>query len=196
MQAMQIVNEQNANNGDDGLFVQFFKSPVIKEFESEQQGRPIYEERLMVRIQAPGDMLNVVEREAWEGDFRRFPRQYNAFQAQDGGNEMHGTPISEWPSLNRAQVEELKALKFYTVEQLATASDTQLQRIGMGGLGLRQRAQAWLAVAKDTALVQHQTAELSRRDNEIADLKEQIGRLAKMMEEGKRGPGRPRKEDA
>lgn len=191
---MQIIN-QAGPNGDDNLFVTFYKAPVHLEAKSEQEGRPIYEERVHVRIITPGDNLNIVEREAWEGDYKRFPKQWLAFQAQESQQGEQGTPLEHWPSLNRAQVEELKAVRFYTVESIAGASDLQLQKIGMGGLGLRTKAQAWLSAAKDGALVQKQAAELERRDAEIAELKDQMARLAAAVEE-KRGPGRPRKEAA
>jgi hypothetical protein len=189
----QVVNDRQSGNPDDVLWVQFYKHPVKMDFKSEEEGRPIFEERVFIRIQAPGDTLNMTEREAWEGDYRRFPRQWMAFQAQDNTDGLTGTPVQEWSALNRAQVEELKALKFMTVEQLAGASDTQLQRIGMGGHGLRAKAQAYLAAAADTAVVQKQAAELQQRDAEIEDLKRQIAALAARMDEPeKRGPGRPK----
>lgn len=186
---MQIINEPQAVNADANLHVTFYKEPVLKEFESEQQGRPIYEERLLVKIHPPGEMFNIVVREATQWDFRRFPAQYAAYLNSEQ-HEVHGTPVDQWPALNRAQVEELKGVKFYTVEQLAAASDQQLASIGMGGMGLRSKAQAYLAAAKDTALVQRQAAELERRDNEIAELKRQMAQIAAQME--KRPPGRPR----
>lgn len=195
MDPMQIVNETNANNGDENLFVQFFKAPVKMEYKSEQEGRPIYEERLMVRIQSPGNNNNIVEREAWDGDKLRFPKQWLQFQVKGEQAGVEGTPIEQWPALNRAQVEELRAVRFYTVESIANASDAQLQGMGMGGQGLRTKAQAYLKAAQDTALVQKQAADLERRDSEIAELKSQVERLAALAEE-KRGPGRPRKEAA
>lgn len=195
---MQIINEQNASNGDETLFVQFFKTPVLKEFESEQQGRPIYEDRVMVRIQSPGDMLNIVEREMNESHKRRFPRQWAHFEASTSDSAvLDGTPVEQWALLNRSQVEELRAMKFRTVEQIANASDTQLQSIGMGGFGLRIKAQAFLEQAKDSALVERQAAELARRDEEINRLKQQMAQIAAQVsaQTEKRGPGRPRNED-
>ena len=93
---MQIIN-QAGPNGDDTLYVQFFTSPVKMDFRSEEEGRPIYEERLHVRIQAPGDNLNVVEREAHEGDKIRFPRQWMAYQVRQT-EAVEGTPLDKWPN--------------------------------------------------------------------------------------------------
>ena len=193
---MQIINQPGPSNGDETLFVEFYMAPVRNNHKSEQAGRPIFDDVTHVRIQAPGDMLTVVEREAWDGDKRRFPRQWQAFEAQQAGREeLSGTPISTWPALSRSQVEELRALKFYTVEQIANASDQQLQRIGMGGFGLRTTATAYLESATNSALAQQQATELARRDQQIAELQEQIARLASAVDD-KRGPGRPRKEAA
>ena len=192
---MQIINQPSATNGDEQLFVQFYTGTVQNKHRSEQEGRPIFDECDMVRIQAPGDMLTVVDRECWDGDKRRFPRQWQAYEASKMGREMQvGTPIDQWPAMSRSQAEELKALKFMTVESIAHASDQQLQRIGMGGYGLRTKAQAYLQAAQDTALVQSQAAELQRRDAEIQDLRAQMQRLATAVEE-KRGRGRPRNTD-
>jgi hypothetical protein len=39
---------------------------------------------------------------------------------------------------------ELQILKFQTVEQVATASDSQVQKVGMGAAGLRELAKTFL----------------------------------------------------
>lgn len=193
---MQVINDNAASNGDEKLFVQFFKSPVMMEHKSEQEGRPIYEERLFIRIIVPGDNTNVVEREAWDGDKARFPRQWKHFEAMGDSAAVEGTAIEHWPAMNRAQVEEFKALRFYTVESIANASDSQLQRLGMGGMGFRAKAQAYLAAAKDTALVQHQAAELERRDSENAELKRQIAEQGRQIAELAAKVDSPRKRQA
>jgi hypothetical protein len=186
-----IINDPLTQQADQTLFVQFFTRPQEQTFESEKQGRPIYKDCVYIRIQAPGDSLNIVERPMWEQDKARFPRQWLAFQAQEQ-QSVEGTPVQEWASIGASQAQELKAMGFHTVEQLANASDTQLQKIGMGGFGLRAKAQAWLASANDGALVQQQAAELERQKAEIEALKKQIEGIA----QEKRGPGRPRKEEA
>jgi hypothetical protein len=85
------------------------------------------------------------------------------------------------------QATELKHFKFYTVEQVAAASDQQLMAIGMTAgmspLALRDKAKAFLENAKDSSFAQKQAEELNLRDQQIADLKSQMERMAKMMEE-------------
>jgi hypothetical protein len=66
---------------------------------------------------------------------------------------------------------------------------------GMAPYALRDKARAYLENAKDSALVQSQTEELRKREQEIADLKAQVERLAMVLEEQKPKRGRPAKED-
>jgi hypothetical protein len=70
---------------------------------------------------------------------------------------------------------------------VANASDQQLMAIGMTAgmspLALRDKAQAFLENAKDSSFAQKQAEELNLRDQQIADLKAQMERMAKMIEE-------------
>jgi len=102
-----------------------------------------------------------------------------------------GTPLTQWltdapADINRDQVAELNILKFVTVEQLALASDNQLQRVGMGGIGLREKARAYLNRKNRTET----NAELADTKAQLAELKAQ---LAELTEPRRRG--RPPKDD-
>ena len=70
---------------------------------------------------------------------------------------------------------------------------------GMDPYTLRQKAQAYLRAASDTAEAVNREDELRKKDEEIAALREQqeamAAQLAELMAD-KRGPGRPRKEAA
>lgn len=90
--------------------------------------------------------------------------------------------------VNKDQIAELNILKFVTVEQLALASDGQLQRVGMGGVGLREKARQYLN--------RKNRAETS---NELEDTKRQLAELqaqmqAMMASESAKKRGRPPKE--
>ena len=70
---------------------------------------------------------------------KRFPRQYLYFQMKQNEQDAPavGTSLDIWfaegnGDITRGHIEELRILKFQTVEQIAAASDAQLQRIGMG----------------------------------------------------------------
>jgi len=99
---------------------------------------------------------------------------------------MSGTPLSQWPLITTAQAEELKAIKFFTVEQIASASDAQLQRLGMmAGMSphaFRDRAVNYLRVAKDEADVSKNEQIIANLEAENAKLKaETEAKLAEMQ---------------
>ena len=73
-----------------------------------------------------------------------------------------------------------------TVEQVATASDNQLQRMGMGGAGLRERARNFL-------LNKNQKVSSSELEQTRTKLRELEAQMAMLLEQRK--PGRPRKEN-
>jgi hypothetical protein len=195
-----------AHNPDDRLAVRFFIKPEQNNFRTQEEGRPVYEDREMVRIEVPGDARTVIETYVREEHKQRFPRQWLAFQTNRENPET-GTPLSEWPLLSASQAEMLKAQKFRTVESIAHASDLQLQSIGMiAGMAphsFRERARAFLDAASGTADVERMAQELAERDAKLAEQAEAIRlmqqQMAALMQQGaasatpgKRGPRKSR----
>lgn len=201
-------NFVGASNPDDRLYVRFFRQAIQNEFRSQQEQRPVFEDMDMVEIIPPGDQLLKVVAPVREDHKRRFPRHWAHFQATQGSEALQvGTPITQWPILGPAQVAQLHALKFMTVEQIAEASDMQLQKMGTAGgmaaTALRDRAVRYLTVARDASVVDHAQQELdamkkaqaekdAEHEKAMAEMREKIDALLKMVTE-KRGPGRPRK---
>lgn len=183
------VGNQNfagARNPDDLLWVQFSMKPIQNNFRTQSAGRPIFEDQLWIEIRVPGNALTIIERPSEESDKFRFPRQWNYFQqthSADGQNV--GTPLSQWPLLRPSQIEELRALKFYTVEQVAFASDEQLQRMGMGPgmapMAFRERAKLFLETANDNEHALKQAQEIKKRDETIADLNARLAKLEALI---------------
>lgn len=165
-------NFSNPTDPDARLHVVIYKRPVENAFRTQQEGRKIFEDQIYIRIQVPGDTLNILDVPIREDHKMRFPRHWAYFESTQGGALESGTPLSQWPILGPSQVEELHALKFRTVEQIATASDLQLQRIGMAGgmapTALRDRAIRFLTVARDASIVDHAAEELARIKTEQA----------------------------
>lgn len=145
-----------------------------------REGRPIfrYEERVQHLI--PGSPNQFVERVNDEHR-QRWPQQYEAFRR---GEEMaaEGTPLEHWPILNRAQVMELKALGFSTVEQCAEMSDTAMQRIPIAGQRIRDRARAYLDEAQKAAFVEQLNRDNEALSSRIASLERQNEELSKLLE--------------
>ena len=169
-----VYDHNNQYELDARLYVQFFVQAIQNNFKSEQEGRPIFDEIEMIRIMTPGSRDVFVGKATYQYQ-ARFPKQYAAFKA---GKEqpLEGTPLEEVPFLSVGQVAELKAINVKTLEQLAHMPDALAQQI-MGNFGLRQKAQNFLAAAKDQAPFTHMEAELAKRDAEITALKDQIQQL-------------------
>lgn len=179
---MEIGVIDHAMNFDDGqqseadkkLLVLFYKGVVKNETKSTEEGRPIFDEIDLVKIITPGSRDSFVG-DATESYQLRFPAQwarYKAGRSQDVG----GTPLNMLPWLTEAQVMEFQALQIKTVEQLAGISDALAQKF-MGFHAIKQRAQAYLNAAKDSAPLLKMEAELKKRDDAIAQLEETVAAL-------------------
>lgn len=178
--------ESDISNADAQLTVRFFNFEI-----GEHKGQPFIE------IMTPANQLSVIRRPMRESDKARFPRHWLAFQMENAGDFI-GTPLKAWneadpEGFNIFQMEELVALKFQTVEQAAQASDLQCQKIGMGGVGLREKARAFLkskARAESTGELEQTKAQLAALQDQMTHLLATIGNADTL----KRGPGRPKKD--
>lgn len=195
---------QGAHNPDQTLSVRFYSKPVQNNYLTEKEGRPIFEDVVYVNIMTPGNDKNIVDTPARDHHKARFPMHWAHFQNTHGEQKEMGTPLDQWPQITGAQAEELKGLKFRTVEHVANASDQNIGNIGMIGgmapLQLRAKARAFLTSATDSALPQQQAAEIEKlkelqaekdkqHEAQMAELRQMVEKLAT---KGK--PGRKPKE--
>ena len=163
------------NHADSRLQVRFYKRPVQQEHESQEAGRPIFKEFDFVHICVAGDTLTEIDTYVLPSHKTRFPQQWANYMNRQGANEpaIVGTPVSEWPIVSKSQAEELRALKFHTVEAIAHASDQQLQRMGMAAgmspYAFRDKAKSFLNLATSSA-------ETDKREQEINSLKEELAK--------------------
>ena len=181
--------ESDIQNADTRLAVQFYKKTVKQDIASDEAGRPIFKEFDFVRIMIPVDNLTEIDTYAQESHKQRFPRQWAHYQNQVANHQdIIGTPLDQWPQVTRSQAEELRGLKFHTVESIADCSDQQLQRIGMvAGMSphnFRLKAKAFLNLANDSAEVANREAELQALKAENDKIKaETEAKLAAMQEQ-------------
>jgi hypothetical protein len=174
---------------DSRLAVKFYKRSMKQEDESLAAGRPIFKEFDFIQINVPGDTLNEINTYANEEHKARFPRQWAHYQNQVGTQEqIIGTPIEEWTIVSRSQADELKGIKFHTVEAVANASDQHLQRIGMiAGMNpytFRDKAKAFLNLAEKVGDDSQREAEMDKLRQENAAIKaEAEARAAKQQEQ-------------
>ena len=170
---MALPSDQN--NADSRLQVRFYKRSVHQEQESMDAGRPIFKDFDFVQICVAGDSLTEIDTYALASHRTRFPIQWANYMNRQGANdqEVVGTPVTEWPLVSKSQAEELRAMKFQTVESIANASDQQLQRMGMEAgmspFAFRDKAKAFLNLATNAA-------ETDKREQEINALKEELAK--------------------
>ncbi len=161
---------------DDRLIVGFLNKSVLNEFKSNQSGVPTYEDHTYVKIQHPGETLNIVERPVREDDKRRWPRQWQQFEA--GSNQIpDGIPISLlFPSKPHIAM-TLKGYNIHTVEQLANLSAQGIGTVGMGCTEWVNGAKRYLEHAEkgvshhkfetEMAALKSQNATLTRQVNDL-----------------------------
>ena len=185
-----------AINPDSLLTVQFYSKPIKNEFKSTIEGRLVCDDVEFIKIWTPGNQLNVIDRPTTDGDKQRFFEQWRRYEAgKQGGEQQNGTPTKEWALLTPAQAEELRYLKFFTVEQIAGCSDDNALKltalVGMSGYTLRDRAKNWLAAAKGEAVATQMAEQNKQLKDQMAAMQEQLAAL-QANQEIKRGPGRPK----
>jgi hypothetical protein len=169
---------------DNKLYVEFYRKPVLQPGESRQAGRAVFKEVDYIRIHVPGDKASVIERPVTKQDEFRFLERYNKWKA--GQEEaVTGTPLSALPGMTPSKVEEYKFFKLVTVEQLADANDN------LGGKFMsfqadKQRAKAFMEVARNNAPIEKMNEELQKRDAEIENLKTMVEALQANAQTSKR----------
>jgi hypothetical protein len=178
--------DSDNRNSDENLNVEFYYSK-----------QPRYEGKPFVRIIVPSDKHNSPEKLVDEDIKRRFPRQWLHFQMQHDNNHVIGTPLAEWNAkcpeeLTEYQMEELYILKFQTIEQLANATDAQIQRIGMSAQGLRSNAKRYLTLKSQS----QSDSKAEYAASEVDELKKIIAEMQIAMSEKSetRKAGRPKKQ--
>lgn len=165
--------------GDDRILPRFFVESIQDPLASEREGRPIFRDQERVELLSPGNTLNIPVEIVNDAHRERWPKQYQAFKQ---GIEMSGdgTPLEQWPILKRSQVLELKALNFFTVEDIAKMNDHATQRM-MAGQRLRTLAKAFLDDAVASAELSKATADRERQASEINELKSKVEQLTNLL---------------
>lgn len=185
----QAMNAENVTFGDDRLGVMFYMRTVEDTERTKAEGRKCFTEREYIKIMIPGDRLNIVDRPVQRtgilptDDRLRFARQYERFKARQEQQAHDGTPLGLWPAIPGPLAEELKYINVFTVEQLATLSDTYVSKVPQGHQWKAKAAQ-FVDALKDQSQVSKLQAELAERDNRIETqekaLKDQAAQIEKL----------------
>jgi hypothetical protein len=122
--------DSDINNADTRLAIKFEKREVQNADRTLEEGRPIFEEQIFIKIVVPGDALSEIDRKVRDEDKNRFPIQWANFMNRIGDEASYsGTSLKEWPLITSTQAEELRGIKFHTVESIAMATDQSIQKL-------------------------------------------------------------------
>lgn len=167
--------------GDPSMVVMFYLKPVRNPGKSAESGRPYFDDKVFVRIHPPGERLNIVEREANDGDRKRFPMQWAQFK-ENSPQTAEGTPIDFLFQANPSVAAALKASGVHTVEQCANLSAHAIETIGMGAQQWVNEATRYLEVANKGVKASQLKAALDEKDREIGSLKHTLALVQEEVE--------------
>jgi hypothetical protein len=172
----------NKGGENDGVYAEFFVAAKQNQHLSLKAGRPIFEDKEMVRIVLSSDNKTELVREALPRDKARFERQYEAFKRKTDQISANGTPLSQWPVMTPALVSNFAVAGIYTVEQLAQMSDSGIQAAGMGAREWSGRAKSYLDRAESGSEALRLVHENERLVAENESLRRQMDALARRLE--------------
>lgn len=178
MLASDVANPEfvGARNPNAMLHVEFYMHEPEDGNKPWVMGKPVRMPAIpYVRILVPGDKNSMVETPVQERHKAQFPDKWLHFQMQQNGDgsDIPGWKVEDWGYLDPTQIRDLKYLRFYTVELIAGASDSQVQKLGMGGLGLREQARKAIAEKNGAA----EASLLAKKDAELAEMRARLAAL-------------------
>ena len=190
MQDANWTNESFMEDNRGKMAVFFHAVQVQNNFKTMTEKRPIFEEKIFLKKLVPGDSTLVVDRPMREQDIEEYPIEWARFE-QKKEQRVSGTPIDVWSAISETQKAEFKALHIFTIDQFAQLADSVGNKI-MGFNDLRDKARAFIAAAKDSAVFDKIRAEtdakLAQQEEEMAQLRELVNQLTAKKS------GRPKKE--
>lgn len=185
------------------VFPEFEVRQVEDPKKSEELGHMAFREEEWVKMHVDtrtvtetkmSDALEIWERNARNGDAaaRAWLEHYRAWKADEEA-PIEGTPLSEWPYINKGQFQQCKKIGLRSIEQVANAEENDLRNINQGRK-LKYAAQAFLETAADKGKVAGEVVELRKQnkflEDKLHELTAQVEELSKS-----RKPGRPKKQE-
>jgi len=124
---------------------------------------------------------------SWHGHFA------NMFDLFKQGEEMttDGTPLRACMAFNPAQIAAAESVKIFSLEAMAGASESEITAIGIGGRDMKNKAEKVIEQLSEGRVAEENAAlrlKLSQMEERMAELEAAIP--------AKRGPGRPRQDEA
>ena len=123
---------------------------------------------------------NAAEYEIW------YEKISQAFEKYKKGEEVDydGTPLRGSLAFTKVEIANCEAANVFTIEDLALASEESIQRIGMGGRNLKDRANKIVASQSSNDLAAENAAlklKVNEMDERIKELVELVGQDRKTL---------------
>jgi hypothetical protein len=154
----------------------FHRQQVKDNFQSEQQQRPVFKEKIFI-TKIPADQYLRVTRPMRREDKEEFAEAWAHFE-RTGESRVLGTPIDMWHVITETQKAEFKAVGIQTIEQIANANDQFLQK-WMNGSELRAKARVFVESGKDAEFVAKIKAEANA---EVEKLRAEMAEMKAMLQ--------------
>lgn len=176
------MQEQFSPGNVSGIHATFFKHAVKDVAASAEQGRPVYVEKDYIKKVSLANPNDAPVREVREQDKREFPQEWANYTA-GAGDKIVGTPLAEWSQISRTEAATLNECNVRSVEQLANAPDTFLDRLGDNFRNLRQKAKDFLAQSANAGHMEKLRADFEALKAQHSALMEQNQKLNAKLEE-------------
>jgi len=174
---------RSVKNLVEGVWVEFYERAVPDP--DADSDTPAYKKAIYVRKKIPNSR-NVVDQPMKAEDKLKYAELWRQFEAGEE-TKIDGWLIEQWPRVDVAQVESLKARNIYTVEMLAEMSDANLPA---GYRDLKNKAIRDLSAG---ARVDELAKRVDEAQKEIAELRAENEELRANQ---KKKPGRPKKTES
>ncbi len=117
------------------------------------------------------EWLSDIDRAAASGQYpnewaRHFREKFKAYKEGQDEPEL-GLSVKQWPSLSKAQVENLLGAGVRTVEDIAGMNEPTMRKVGMGARELQKKARTYLETRDANKAAEQITA--LRIENEAKD---------------------------
>ena len=126
------------------------------------------------------DLSNLVSNGTYPAEWAaHFREKFNAYKAGQSEPEL-GLSVKQWPSLSKAQVENLLSAGVRTVEDVAAMNESAMQKVGLGARELKKKAVAYIETRdanKATEMINALRVENETKDERIASLEARLQAL-------------------
>ncbi len=127
------------------------------------------------------EWLSDIDRAAASGQYpnewaRHFREKFKAYKEGQDEPEL-GLSVKQWPSLSKAQVENLLGAGVRTVEDIAGMNEPTMRKVGMGARELQKKARTYLETRdanKATEMISSLQVAVETKDERIASLEARL----------------------